>query len=52
MAAVFDVIDAGQSGEVTAAGMQERDEALAPLRTAVRRALVAGYNAAAEVSAT
>jgi hypothetical protein len=52
MAAVFDVIDADRSGEVTAAGMQERAEVLAPLRTAVRRALVAGYNAAAEVSAT
>lgn len=52
MSAVFDLIDSDQSGEITAAGMQERAEALAPLRVAVRRALLAGYNAAAEVTAT
>jgi hypothetical protein len=31
--------------------MAERAELLAPLRVAVRRALLAGYNSAAEVTA-
>jgi hypothetical protein len=52
MSAVFGVIDADASGEITAAGMEERAAALMPLRTAVRRALLAGYNAAAEVAAS
>lgn len=49
--AVLRVVDADATGEVTARGMQERSEVLQPLRTAVRRALLAGYNAPAEVNA-
>lgn len=51
LSAVLRVVDADATGEVTARGMQERSELLQPLRIAVRRALLAGYNAAAEVSA-
>ena len=51
MAAVLQVVDADQTGELTAAGAAERAAVLAPLRVAVRRALLAGYNAAAEVAA-
>ncbi|MCW2541075.1 MAG: hypothetical protein JWN95_2800 [Frankiales bacterium] len=52
MAAVLRVIDADDTGEVTAAGMAERSAALGPLRLAVRHALLAGYNAPAEVAAS
>ena len=51
IAAVLQVVDADQTGELTAAGAAERAAVLAPLRVAVRRALLAGYNAAAEVAA-
>ena len=45
------VVDSDDTGQLTARAVTERDQALAPLRLAVRRALLAGYNAAAEVSA-
>ncbi|HEY2041141.1 MAG TPA: hypothetical protein VGH11_00600 [Jatrophihabitans sp.] len=51
LSAVLAVVDADQTGEVTAGAMADRSTALAPLRIAVRRALLAGYNAAAEVAA-
>ncbi|HTZ45463.1 MAG TPA: hypothetical protein VMB79_16505 [Jatrophihabitans sp.] len=51
LTAVFAVVDRDGTGELTAAATAERAEALAPLRTAVRRALLAGYNAPAEVVA-
>jgi hypothetical protein len=51
LSAVLVVVDADGTGELTATAMQERATALAPLRVAVRRALLAGYNAAAEVAA-
>lgn len=51
LAAVFRLIDRDDTGELTVAGMAERAQALNPLRIAVRRALLAGYNAAVEVGA-
>jgi hypothetical protein len=50
LAAVLGVVDNDHTGELTAAAMHERSIGLAPLRVAVRRALLAGYNAAAEVA--
>jgi hypothetical protein len=52
LTAVFTVVDSDGTGQLTAAAVADRDQALAPLRLAVRRALLAGYNAAAEVSAS
>jgi len=52
LTAVFTVVDSDDTGQLTAAAVADRDRALAPLRLAVRRALLAGYNAAAEVSAS
>lgn len=51
LAAVLAVVDSDDSGELTSRAAQERHEALAPLRIAVRRALIAGYNSPAEVAA-
>jgi hypothetical protein len=51
LSAVLAVVDADDTGELTAAAMHDRAIALAPLRIAVRRALLAGYNAAAEFAA-
>jgi len=51
LTAVFAVLDRDDTGQLTAAAVAERTEALAPLRLAVRRALLAGYNAPAEVAA-
>jgi hypothetical protein len=51
LAAVLAVVDSDGTGELTAAAMAERSALLNPLRIAVRRALLAGYNAGAEVSA-
>ncbi|MFL6162477.1 MAG: hypothetical protein ACJ74U_09620 [Jatrophihabitantaceae bacterium] len=51
LTAVFAVVDRDDTGPLTAAEVSERSQALAPLRLAVRRALVAGYNAPAEVAA-
>jgi len=50
LSAVLSVVDTDVTGEINAAGMAERTVALAPLRLAVRRALLAGYNAAAEMA--
>ncbi len=52
LSAVFAVLDHDSTGPLTAAAVAERARTLAPLRTAVRRALLAGYNAPAEVAAT
>jgi hypothetical protein len=52
LTAVFAVVDRDDTGQLTAADAAERTAMLAPLRTAVRRALLAGYNAPAEVAAT
>jgi hypothetical protein len=52
LSAVLAVVDADDTGELTAGGMQERAIALMPLRIAVRRGLLAGYNAAAEMAAS
>lgn len=52
LTAMLRVIDADGTAQLTAAAFTERAEALAPLRRAVRRALLAGYNAAAEVAAS
>jgi len=51
LSAVLIVVDSDDTAQLTARAVVERDQALAPLRLAVRRALLAGYNAAAEVSA-
>jgi hypothetical protein len=51
LSAVLIVVDSDDTAQLTAGAVTERDRALAPLRLAVRRALLAGYNAAAEVSA-
>lgn len=51
LTAVFAVVDADDTGPLTAAAASERSQALAPLRVAVRRALLAGYNAPVEVAA-
>jgi len=48
---VFAVVDADDTGPLTAAAISQRSQALAPLRLAVRRALLAGYNAPIEVAA-
>jgi hypothetical protein len=47
---VLRVVDSDDTGELSATAMQDRVAALAPLRTTVRRGLLAGYNAAAEVA--
>lgn len=52
LTAVFAVLDRDDTGALTAGAAAERTAALAPLRLAVRRALLAGYNAPAEVTAT
>jgi len=52
LTAVLTVVDSDDTAQLTAAAVIERTHALTPLRLAVRRALLAGYNAAAEVSAT
>lgn len=49
--AVLSVVDRDGTAQLTATAIAERSEALAPLRLAVRRALLAGYNAPAEVAA-
>jgi hypothetical protein len=46
LSAVLAVVDRDDTGELTVAGMRQRAETLSPLRLAVRRALLAGYNAA------
>lgn len=51
LTAVLAVVDADDTGPLTAAEVSERTAALAPLRLAVRRALLAGYNAPVEVAA-
>ncbi len=51
LAAVLELVDRDDTGEVTVHGMAERRASLQPLRLAVRRALMAGYNAGAEVTA-
>lgn len=51
LSAVLTVVDADDTGQLTAAAAADRTATLTPLRLAVRRALLAGYNAAAEVSA-
>jgi hypothetical protein len=51
LSAVLALVDGDPTGEVTVSGMAERAHALMPLRIAVRRALLAGYNAAVEVGA-
>lgn|GEM_PF-799153 len=48
LSAVLTVVDSDSTGSLTARAVAEREEALAPLRLAVRRALLAGYNAVAE----
>jgi hypothetical protein len=45
MSALLALADADGGSELTSTGAQERAAALAPLRIAVRRALLAGYNA-------
>lgn len=52
LTAVLSVVDRDGTAQLTAAAFAERAELLAPLRTAVRRALLAGYNAPAEVAAS
>lgn len=51
LAAVLAVVDADDSGELNNHAANDRRIALAPLRIAVRRALLAGYNSPAEVAA-
>ena len=51
LSAVLVVVDSDATAQLTAGAVAEREQALAPLRLAVRRALLAGYNAAAEVAA-
>jgi hypothetical protein len=51
LTAVFRVLDRDDTAQLTAADVAERTAGLAPLRLAVRRALLAGYNAPAEVAA-
>jgi hypothetical protein len=48
LTAVFAVIDRDDTGQLTATDVAERARALNPLRVAVRRALLAGYNAPLE----
>jgi len=50
LSAVFTVLDRDSTGPLTAAAAQERAQALAPLRLAVRGALLAGYNAPLEAA--
>ena len=52
LTAVFAVVDRDDTGALTAGERADKLQALAPLRLAVRRALIAGYNAPAEVAAT
>lgn len=52
LTAVLQVVDRDDTAQLTAAAHAERDELLAPLRLAVRRALLAGYNAPVEVAAS
>jgi hypothetical protein len=51
LTAVFAVVDRDDTGPLTATEVGERSQALAPLRLAVRRALLAGYNAPVEAAA-
>ncbi|HEX4729000.1 MAG TPA: hypothetical protein VH298_14445, partial [Jatrophihabitans sp.] len=51
LTAVLAVVDSDDTGPLTAAAHAERAALLAPLRLAVRRALLAGYNAPVEVAA-
>jgi hypothetical protein len=51
MAAVLELVDSDGTGEITAAGSQERQEMLQPLRRAVRQALTVGYSVSADVAA-
>jgi hypothetical protein len=51
LTAVLAVVDRDDTAQLTAAAHAERAELLAPLRLAVRRALLAGYNAPVEVAA-
>lgn len=51
LTAVLVVVDSDDTGQLTAAAHAERAALLAPLRLAVRRALLAGYNAPVEVAA-
>lgn len=51
LSAVLSVVDSDGTAQLTARAVTERSQALAPLRLAVRRALLAGYNAPAEISA-
>ncbi len=48
LTAVLQVVDRDHTAQLTASAVAERADALAPLRLSVRRALLAGYNAAAE----
>ncbi|MDQ2838065.1 MAG: hypothetical protein M3Y42_11240 [Actinomycetota bacterium] len=52
LTAVLSVVDRDDTAQLTATAVAERVEALAPLRLSVRRALLAGYNAPAEVAAS
>ncbi|MEO6700397.1 MAG: hypothetical protein ABI140_11740 [Jatrophihabitantaceae bacterium] len=52
LTAVLRVVDRDDTAQLTAAATAERAELLAPLRLAVRRALLAGYNAPVEVAAS
>ncbi|UQX90220.1 hypothetical protein M6D93_09520 [Jatrophihabitans telluris] len=51
LSAVLTLVDSDDTGTVTAADVADRAAILKPLRMAVRRALLAGYNAGAEVNA-
>lgn len=51
LTAVLQVVDRDDTGQLTATAAAERAKLLAPLRLAVRRALLAGYNAPVEVAA-
>ena len=50
LTAVLRVVDGDDTAQLTAAAVTERAELLSPLRIAVRRALLAGYNAPAELA--
>jgi hypothetical protein len=52
LTAVLQVVDRDDTAQLTAAAHAERAQLLAPLRLAVRRALLAGYNAPVEVAAS
>ena len=52
LTAVLQVVDRDDTAQLTATAILDRAELLAPLRLAVRRALLAGYNAPVEVAAS